>query len=173
VSYFEPPFWRCPLFYARDVGSSLFSCDGCMAILVLVGHPVCSSVAKYCTYCTVLSGHYLGTEHRGRVVGPLVLCAGDPGFKSGPRDRLSWLRSFVIHFIPSRQIPRMVLRSLTISWMLYQVCYWPVVPSFDAVLLSIWKREEQLLNEARMWINKYIDRFWIISQFGEKSLNNQ
>jgi len=41
------------------------------------------------THCTGLSGHCLAAKYRGRVFGLPVPCAGDPGFKSGPRDRPS------------------------------------------------------------------------------------
>jgi hypothetical protein len=133
-SFLWPRRGKCPHFFWRIYRSSC-----------LVGHSVCSSVAKYTLHWVkwALSSN----NYRGRVVGPPVPWAGDPGFKSGPKDRLSWLSSFVLHFTASRQIPPMDLQSR----------YWlPVVPSFDAILLSVWRRgeEEGPLNKARMWINK-------------------
>lgn len=88
-SSFEPPFQRCPLFYGQGVGSALFSCDGYMVILVQFVTQF--AVLLLNTYCTLLSGLCLVTEYRGRVVGPIVQCAGNPWFQSGPRDRLLWL----------------------------------------------------------------------------------
>jgi hypothetical protein len=46
-----------------------------------------------------------GTEDRGRVVSTPASYSGGRGFKSRPRDRLSWLRFSVVFLIPSSKMP--------------------------------------------------------------------